>query len=363
MVLAPRFAVLSVFAANHVPLIALPSDSQGQAGKPNPAYQVALDAISADSMRGHLSFVASDLLEGRGTPSKGLDIAAEYIAAQFRRARLTPGLAGSFFQKATWKGAGGAEQSASNVIGVLEGSDPKLKDTYVIVSSHYDHVGMKAEGEGDRIFNGANDDGSGTVSVIEIASALAKLNVKPKRSIVFMCFYGEERGLLGSRWYGEHPVFPIERTVAQINLEHMGRTDDMEGARIGAASMTGFDYSDIGPVFVAAGKQLGIKVEKHPRNSDLFFGASDNQSLANLGVPAHSLCTSFIFPDYHGLGDHWDKVDYENMAKVDRMVALGVLTIADSVTEPKWNQANPRAKRYLDAWTKRRAGQTNHPRS
>ena len=117
-----------------------------------------------------------------------------------------------------------------NVMGVIPGSDPVLKDTYVLVTAHYDHLGVKPPGEGDRIFNGANDDGSGTVSVIEIANALATLKHRPKRTLVFMTFFGEEKGEMGSRYYSKHPVLPLEKTVADVNLEQLGRTDSSEGA-------------------------------------------------------------------------------------------------------------------------------------
>ncbi len=315
-----------------------------------PARKQVMDAISAKSMEGHLSFLASDLLEGRGTPSRGLDLAAEYIAAQFRRAGLVPPVNGSYFQETTMKLRRDSEETAKvrNVIGVLPGSDPVLKNTYVLVTAHYDHLGMKASGEGDLIYNGANDDGSGTVSVVELADAMAKY--KPKRSVVFMTFYGEERGLVGSRYYAANPVFPLKNTVAMINLEHMGRTDDSEKARVGAISITGQDFSEVGEIFKALGDQIGVGVEKHPRNSDAFFSRSDNQALADAGIPSHTICTTFIFPDYHALGDHWDKVDYQNMAKVDRLVALGIMEIADSVTEPKWNEANSKTAKYVAAW-------------
>ncbi|MBS1812855.1 MAG: M28 family peptidase [Acidobacteria bacterium] len=484
------------------------------------ADQAVLDRISADSLRGHLSFIASDLLEGRGTPSRGQEIAAEYIAAQFRRAGLEPVGDDGYFQTANWlqtapntdgfiltlrrakqvikvppqqvsfawdqevklprallfkvdyndakavaalkppqlagkviiteipdfrredrskwrdlqraqntflntlrglkpalvisidrqasSGAGlgakrmidperrqsfnppmpvltihdaqvakmydamkpGASLTAlsfnlsaakeqplklRNVIGVLRGSDPELKDTYVLVTAHYDHVGMNPNAEGDQIFNGANDDGSGTVSVIELAAALAKRETRPKRSIVFMTVFGEERGLLGSRYYGQHPIFPIEKTVADINLEQVGRTDDTEGSQVNRASMTGFDFSDVGDIFRQAGEATGITVFKHPQNSDAFFGRSDNQALADQGVPAHTMCVAFVYPDYHGLGDHWDKVDYENMARTNRMVALGLLMIAENPIAPKWNEANPKTERYVNAWKKRRS--------
>lgn len=499
-------------------LLLVPFDaSSARQEKVSVEVQAMLDRISADSMRGHLSFLASDLLEGRFTPSRGLDTAALYIAAQFRRAGLEPAGDDGYFQTANWfvsqpdlnaldfkirhegqtiairpdrisfqfetgldldsiaafkvdyadaatlaalspdslagkavlteipdfrreersrwgemmraqneflsrmsaakvavvlsvdrrssAGAGAGPvrlidpesrppartvvdvpmitihdaavaslfdklkpgQTAAelklklpppvetkvkirNVIGLLRGSDPALKDTYVLVTAHYDHIGVRPSMEGDNIFNGANDDGSGTVSVIEIATALSSMKVKPKRSIVFVTFFGEERGLLGSRFYGRHPVFQIEKTVADINLEQVGRTDSTEGPQVANASMTGFDFSDVGIIFKTAGELTGITVYKHERNSDAYFGRSDNQALADQGVPAHTLCTAFDYPDYHGVGDHWEKIDYENMARVDRMVVLGLTMIANNPEAPKWNEANPKAARYLSAW-------------
>ena len=496
-----------------------------QESKPNQDIEAALAKISANSLRGHLSFIASDMLEGRDTPSRGLDIAAEYIAAQFRRAGLEPVGDDGYFQTANWlvaardadlfelklsdgsqtinlaanqvsvtsdatmnlgsaglykidfkdstalagltadsiqgkaiitelpdvrgadrarggelmqaqnaflgklsdlkaamivsvdranatgsgissnrlidpenrqagnrpgagptlltvtvhgqkatqfydslkPGSGTASLSLKlpaviekpvkvrNVIGVLRGSDPVLKDTYVLVTGHYDHLGMRATGEGDRIYNGANDDGSGTVSVVELASALSTLKVRPKRSLVFMTVFGEEKGLRGSRYYGKHPIFPIEKTVADVNLEQVGRTDSTEGPQIANASMTGFDFTDVGPIFQAAGKLTGINVYKHDKNSDAYFGRSDNQALADQGVPAHTICVAFDYPDYHGLGDHWEKVDYDNMEKVDRMVGLGLWMIANNPKEPKWNEANTKTERYVKAWKEHHA--------
>jgi hypothetical protein len=333
--------------------------------------QNLLDKISANSLRGHLSFIASDLLEGRGTPSRGLDLAAEYIAAQFRRAGLEPAGDDGYFQTADWNAirpvrnnpnappqpasaADAAPVKVRNVVGILRGSDPQLKDTYVLVTAHYDHLGIRENLEGDKIFNGANDDGSGTVSVMELASAFAAMKERPKRSIVFMTFFGEERGLVGSRYYGAHPIFPIEKTVADINLEQVGRTDDTEGPQVSAAAVTGFDFSEVGTILQKAGAMTGVKIFKHPTNSDRYFGASDNQALADQGVPAHTVSVAYEYPDYHKVGDHWNKIDYDNMAKVDRTVALAIWMITNNAQEPKWNEANPKAAKYVKAWKDRR---------
>src|SRR5678815_1127281 len=167
-----------------------------------------------------------------------------------------------------------------------------------------------------------------------------------------MTFFGEERGLLGSRYYGRNPVFPLKKTVADINLEQVGRSDSTEGSQVNRASITGYDFSDLGPIFKRAGEAVGIEVYKHERNSDAFFGRSDNQAMADAGVPAHTLCVAFEYSDYHGRGDHWDKIDYPNLARTTRMVALALMAIANSSDTPKWNADNPKTAKYLEAWKK-----------
>jgi hypothetical protein len=439
--------------------------------------------VTANDLKADVSFLASDALEGRGTPSKGLDIAAEYIAAEFRRAGLEPAGDDGYFQTADFNSvsrnpegvdltleiggrkikvdrssmavmepgavnledvpmvvmtdasqdmgdkpvmvnsprmrswgtghpplvvlmaqapgarAGGAPvlrpvsaQAAApvlmvwdaavrealaagatdikvsahipapvaqppvklrNVIGVLRGTDPALKDTYLVLTAHYDHLGVRGSGDGDHIFNGANDDASGTSSVVEIAKALASLAQRPRRSIVFMTLFGEELGELGSRYYCQHPVYPLAKTVAEINLEQLGRTDDTEGPRLLQFNLTGFDYTDIAAFLSKAGEETGIRVVKHVENSDSFFGRSDNAAFADAGVPSTTLSVSYIFPDYHRPGDEWPKLDYDNMAKVDGAVALGVFRIADSAEAPQWNKANPKTARYVKAREKK----------
>jgi len=236
-----------------------------------------------------------------------------------------------------------------NVVGMIRGSDPALADTYVFLTAHYDHKGVSGNAP-DNIFNGANDDGSGTVSVIEIASALATMKVRPKRSLVFMAVFGEELGMLGSSYYMRHPIFPAEKIVADINLEQVGRTDSTEGPQVNNASVTGFDFSDVGQILVSAGKQTGIDIYKHERYSDSYFQASDNIAFALQGVPAHSFSVAFDYSDYHKATDHWEKIDYDNMARVDRTVATALLMIANNSEPPKWNESNPKTAQYVKAW-------------
>lgn len=249
-----------------------------------------------------------------------------------------------------------------NVIAVLRGSDPKLRDTYVLLTAHYDHIGTRETGTAfstpqtapasDQIFNGANDDGSGTVSVIEIAKALAHMSSRPRRSIVFMTFSGEERGEIGSRYYASHPVFPLAETVADINLEQVGRTDSADGPRVKTISPTGYDFSTVPIIMEAAAKATGTTLFFDKKASAQYFDLSDNASLAQRGVPAHSFCVAFDYADYHGLGDEWQKIDYDNMAQVDRTFALTLIKLANNSVAPTWNAANPKTASYREAQAK-----------
>jgi Zn-dependent M28 family amino/carboxypeptidase len=167
-----------------------------------------------------------------------------------------------------------------------------------------------------------------------------------------MTFFGEERGDIGSNYYGSHPVFPVAKTVADVNLEQVGRTDSTAGPQINTASLTGYDYSEVTKYFEEAGRETGVKVYLDKEASDAYFTRSDNAMLAEQGVPAHSLTVAFDYPDYHGLGDEWQKIDYDNMARVDRMIALGLIDIANSNKAPEWNAENPKTLPFREAQQK-----------
>jgi Zn-dependent M28 family amino/carboxypeptidase len=247
-----------------------------------------------------------------------------------------------------------------NVIGVLRGSDPALKDTYIIVTAHYDHLGMKPpDVDGDRVYNGANDDGSGVVSVIELAGALASMHPHPRRTIVFMTVFGEEKGLLGSQFYSRHPAFPLDRTVANVNIEQVGRTDDNDSTQLSSATFTGFTYSQLPALFAEAGKVIGVKVYDRNPGNDPYFARSDNQALADAGIPSHTVAVALEFPDYHQVGDEWHKIDYTNMTLVDRMLGLGIISLANDPEPPRWNESNQNTLKYITAWKNLHPGPKN----
>lgn len=356
--------------------IALPASVSAQtADVLTTARRQAVERVSALEMETHLSYLASDMLEGRDTPSEGLQDAADYIASQFARAGLEPASDGSWFQTAVlyrYTDARGRQRMVQeeqlpegveaepvrvhNVAGLLRGSDPRLRDTYVLVSAHYDHVGIgRVDARGDSIYNGANDNGSGTVTVVEMALAMGSAP-PPRRSVLFITWFGEEKGLLGSRWYAEHPLVPLERTVANMNLEQVGRSDGDGGDQTGRMALTGHTFSEVPGYFQRAGEAVGVDVYHHEQYSAPFFRRSDNIALASKGVPAHTATVAFQYEDYHRPGDHWQKIDYANMALTARALVLGVCLIADDPDPPSWNEEIPETRPYVEAWRRRHGG-------
>ena len=280
-----------------------------------------LFAITAAALAGDVSFLSCDQLEGRLTPSRGLDIAAEFIASRFRASGL----------EVRFQGNG-----SRNVIGILRGSHPQLRDTYVIVSAHYDHVGVARNcSEEDCIRNGANDNASGVAAMIQIAAELAASRPVPLRSLVFIAFFGEEAGLHGSSYYVRNPAVPLASTIAAINFEQLGRTDDKRGPQLRRAALTGFGYSTVGSRMKASAALHGVEIYDPPDTLE-YFARSDNMPLARAGVPAHTVAVTLDFADYHGPDDEWEKIDYANMTRVTRALATGVRGIANSRVAPKW---------------------------
>jgi len=247
-----------------------------------------------------------------------------------------------------------------NVAAIVRGTGVPPEDSYILVSAHYDHVGIGEVSSGDAIYNGANDNASGTATLLEVAAALQRAEGRLKRSVVFVAFFGEENGLLGSRYYAERPLLPLEKTVLNLNLEQTGRPDGDGGGRAARASLTGFAYSTATRAFVSAGEQTGVRVEP-TAHSDDYFSRSDNVAFARKGVPAHTLCVTYEYTDYHRPSDHWDKIDYENMALVTRTVALGLLIASNGDEEPRWDESNPKTADYVKAWKERRAASPAGP--
>ena len=218
-----------------------------------------------------------------------------------------------------------------NVIGVLRGSDPKLAKQAVLVSAHLDHIGPAERGE-DKVNNGADDNASGVTGVLTLADAFGRLKDRPQRSVVFMTFWGEEKGLLGSKYFAEHPLWKLDDIVANVNLEMIGRPE--ENAE-GKAWGTGWPHSNLGPQMAAGAARAGVTIFNHEQFGEMLYGRSDNASFVAKGVIAHSFSAGSLHSDYHQPTDEVSKLNIPHMTKIIQGLLAGILPIARGQLTPK----------------------------
>jgi Zn-dependent M28 family amino/carboxypeptidase len=216
------------------------------------------------------------------------------------------------------------------VTGILRGTDPALRDEAVLVLAHYDHVGIGRAIDGDSIYNGADDDASGVVAVLEIARLLSQSG-GARRTIVFSAMTGEEMGLLGAREYIARPPLPLDQTVAVLVIEMIGRPDSLAGGA-GKGWLTGYELSTMGDVL----RDNGIPIVPDPRPTQNFFRRSDNFAFARIGIPAHTLSSYNLHSDYHRPSDEADAMDFDHMTAVIGAAAQAVRVLADG-PRPDWH--------------------------
>jgi hypothetical protein len=236
------------------------------------------------------------------------------------------------------------EVIASNIAAFLEGSDSMLKNEVVVLSAHHDHVGIgRPDSTGDTIYNGADDDGSGTVGLLNTAQAMMaakKAGAGPKRSVLFLHVSGEEKGLLGSRYYSDHPIFDIDNTVANVNVDMIGRVDKEHEENKDYVYIIGGEIISSGlDSLLREANEISTNLDLSKRYNDLedpnqFYRRSDHWNFGRLGVP-------FIFffngvhDDYHRASDSVDKIEWEALTKRTRLIYTTTAMIANSKERPK----------------------------
>jgi hypothetical protein len=288
-------------------------------------------SIREQDIRAALSFLASDAMQGRGSGTNYERIAAEYIGSQFQQFGLEPGgdtdSAGnkSFVQRVPVATA--ASGATWNVIGILRGSDP---GEAIMLSAHIDHLGVNDAVTGDdKIFNGADDDASGCVAVLELARALAS-GKRPRRTIYFVGFGSEERRGAGSRHFIDNPPVPLTQIVADLQFEMLGRPDAKVAA--GTLWLTGFERSNLGAELAKHGAAL--VADPHPQQR--FFQRSDNYPLALRGVIAHTISSFGLHTDYHRVSDDLSKIDFPFMTRSLNSLVKPIQWLASSNFRPEW---------------------------
>ena len=284
--------------------------------------QKYINNITAEVLKTHLTIVASDEMEGRDTGSPGQKKAGNYLIEQYKKAGIPfPKGATSYYQPipAAYLNAKRNENlgDSENIWAFIEGSEKP--DEIIVVSAHYDHIGVK-NGE---VYNGADDDGSGTVALVEIAKAFQKAKNEghgPKRSILILHVTGEEHGLHGSRYYSENPLFPLTNTVADVNIDMIGRRDVAHADSNNYIYLIGSDYlsTDLYNVCEEVNKKfININIDyKYNDRADRnrFYYRSDHYNFAKNGIPSVFLFNG-VHVDYHKASDEVDKIEFDALAK------------------------------------------------
>jgi Zn-dependent M28 family amino/carboxypeptidase len=327
----------------------------GPAGYPFSVVQGNLrekfDLVTADKNMGRANIEGWITLD---TAKKILSLGGQDFDALKKQARtrefrpVALGLNASFAVKNTLRTI-----DSQNVVGRLEGSDPKLKDEYLVYSAHWDHLGVGAAVNGDKIYNGALDNASGVGTVLEIAKAFTQIQPPPKRSILFLMVTAEEQGLLGSEYYAKSPLYPLEKTVANINIDGInqwGRTKDF--------TVIGMGASDLDDYLKAAAAEQGRVLRPDPEPEKGFYYRSDHFNFAKRGVPALDPDAGIDFvgkdpgygkakrdeyteKDYHAPSDQM-KPDWDLSGAVEDaelLLAVGY-RVANADRIPEWQPGN-----------------------
>ncbi len=306
-------------------------------------YSQETQPVSSETLKTWCYYLASDDMKGRKNGSPEMKMAADYIATVFREAGLKP-ISGEtgYFQEYTTPNRNGGETAERNVIGMLEGSDSILKNEWILLSAHFDHIGIRQPVNGDSIYNGADDNASGTATVMALAKTLGSMETRPKRTVIFAAFSGEESGMRGSRWFAGHSVLPIENLKLNLNFEMEG-----ECATLGKKHyiLTGDLFTDFDDLLDSYNKNTDWVCADVYKSPPGVFMASDNAAFAIkregdkmvLNIPAFTLVTTDDMAVIHKVTDEAQFMDYENMASLVAYATGLVTFLASDPLNIHWN--------------------------
>lgn len=301
---------------------------------------IYINTITEQELTTHLYIIASDEMQGRDTGSEGQKKAGRYLIEQYQELGLSyPEGADSFYQsvpssymKTAWSPA---LPDSENIWVYFEGGE--LKEEVIVISAHYDHIGMK----NNEIYNGADDNGSGTSALLEIADAFVqakKAGHTPRRSILFLHVTGEEYGLHGSRYYTANPVLSLENTIANINIDMIGRRGYGKEANDNYVYVIGSDRlsTDLHKLSEEANKHIGLELDytyNDLNDPNRFYYRSDHYNFVRKGIPAIFYFDG-VHDDYHQTTDTVDKIDFPLLAKRTRLAFVTAWKLANAESRP-----------------------------
>ncbi len=297
------------------------------------------NTITPDELKEHLYTFASDEFEGREAGEPGQKKAAEYLKNEYKKLDIPSPLGGDdYFQEVPESAfSRGNVKASENVLAYIKGSSKP--EEILVISSHYDHVGIDDEGN---IYNGADDDGSGTVAILEIAEAFTKAiedGFRPKRSILFLNNTGEEKGLIGSKWYTDHPVFPLAQTVTDLNIDMIGRVGEGKEDAGDYVYLIGSDKlstelhelsEEVNNKYTNLELDYTYNDENDPNR---FYYRSDHYNFAKHDIPIIFYFNG-VHEDYHQMTDTPDKINYDLLAKRAKLVFLTAWEVANRDERP-----------------------------
>lgn len=318
-----------------------------------PARGSADGRVTELNVRRILTALSADSMEGRLTGSSGGMKAAAFIIGEMKSIGLAPMGDSGYKQTVPFASVSrtegpdrivlldslgalstvpeAARRIGYNLIGVMRGSDPVLRDQVVVIAAHYDHLGIGKPVNGDSIYNGADDDASGVTTVLEIARAFSQ-GPAPKRTVLFIATTGEEQGIRGTAWYVKHPAMPLASMVAEMEIEMIGRPDSLAGGS-GKAWLTGYGRSTMGEMLSAG--NIPIVADPYPQMQ--FFERSDNIVFARAGIPAHTLSSYNLHSDYHQVSDDVSKIDFVHVTAVINAAVRAARILSDGPA-PQWKE-------------------------
>ncbi len=298
--------------------------------------------VKPDELKEWVSYLASDQMRGRRNGSPEMKVAAAWISEKFSEYGLKPILAsGGFIQDYAFITRQGVETRERNVIGFIEGSDPKLKNEFIILSAHFDHIGVRKGNATDSIANGADDNAAGTVALIGIAKYIKESGSKPGRSILFTAFSGEESGMKGSRHFVANSPLPLKKAYADFNIEMIGHSEYLGKNNY---YMTGCTLSSLDDLIDEFNKKSGFTLVDTIQIAKSLFYASDNISFSRIstsdgitrGIPSGTFATTTMGPHIHNVTDEAELFDFDNMAALVNHFSSLVLWLSENKTEIKW---------------------------
>lgn len=301
-----------------------------------------VDKISEAELKKQLYIIAGTEMEGRNAGTEGEVRAGNYISNYYKELGIN-GPNGQYFQIIPGETFSRVKGEMRNVMGFIEGSEKP--EEIVVISAHYDHDGIK----NGQLYPGADDDGSGTVAVMEIGRILReaeKKGIKPKRSVLLLHVSGEEKGLLGSKYYSDNPIFPLANTIANVNIDMIGRVDNdhNEATRdfvyvIGSEMLS----SDLHKAVLAANEGLGIDLDMRyntPDDPNRFYYRSDHYNFAKHNIPSVFFFNG-VHADYHKPSDTPDKIEYDLLTRRTKLAFNTVWKLANAENRPVVDKESP----------------------